>query len=134
VSDDAVRDLLRARGCPESVVAGGLGGLLEAWAEAVDGAERGWTLGLDDWLNELDARQLLAEALERAAPAERRRAQARLAALDERLRAVTERAPRGLWGERVAAAHGWDETTHWWYWALPRRRGDALSEDLGERR
>jgi hypothetical protein len=131
VSADDVRELLRARGCPESVVSGGLEGLVGDWQAAVEQAERGWSLGLDDWLNELDGRQLVADVLEVASSHERTRATRRLEALDARMRDAGERVERCLWGERVASAHGWNPADEWWYWTLPRHRGQALRDDLG---
>ncbi len=129
---DPVRDLLRARGCGDRAVEGGLDGLLEAWGRVADELERGVTLGLDDYLNDLDVRELIHAALRITPEKERAKAMKRLAALDARVRAATQPAGRCLWGERVARSNGWTAETHWWYFVRPRRMGDELRADLGE--
>ena len=60
---DPVGEFLRKRGCPEHVVRGGLRGLAESWEEVVRSVEEGYSLGLDDYLNDMDGRQLLDETL-----------------------------------------------------------------------
>ena len=60
---DPVGEFLRNRGCPEHVVRGGLRGLAESWEEVVRSVEEGYSLGLDDYLNDMDGRQLLDETL-----------------------------------------------------------------------
>ncbi len=129
---DPVRDLLRARGCADRAVEGGLDGLLEAWGRVVDELERGYTLGLDDYLNDLDVRELLRAALALAVDRDRTKATKRLTALDTRVRAATEPAGRCLWGDRVAKTNGWTADDHWWYFARPRRMSAELRADLGD--
>lgn len=129
---DPVRDLMRARGCADHAVDGGLEGLLDAWGRVADELERGYTLGLDDYLNDLDVRELLAAAVALAQDRERSKAAKRLDALDARVRTATEPAGRCLWGERVARNHGWSADTHWWYFVRPRRMGVELRSDLGD--
>ena len=60
---DPVGEFLRNRGCPEHVVRGGLRGLVESWEEVVRSVEEGYSLGLDDYLNDMDGRQLIEEVL-----------------------------------------------------------------------
>ena len=59
----AVHVFLLSRGCPDDVVEMGLEGLLLEWERAVAQVESGYPLGLDDYLNDLDGRQLLEESL-----------------------------------------------------------------------
>ena len=63
-ADNAVHEFLLSRGCPDDVVQMGLEGLLGEWERAVAQVESGYPLGLDDYLNDLDGRQLLEESLE----------------------------------------------------------------------
>ncbi len=70
--NDPVGEFLRKRGCPEHIVRGGLQGLLEGWEEVVRSVGEGYSLGLDDYLNDMDGRQLLEEALA-VAPAQEKR-------------------------------------------------------------
>jgi hypothetical protein len=130
--DDSVREFLAARGCPEDVVAGGLDGLMAGWQRASEQVEAGYPLGLDDYLNDLDSRQLLEEAMVLAPPAERAAASARLGEADGRLRRHVRLVGECLWGARVAASEGWTAAANWWYFAVPLRPGPVLREDLGE--
>jgi hypothetical protein len=130
---DPVRDLLERRGCPAHVVAGGLNGLVEQWEHAVDDVEEIYPLGLDDYLNDMDNRQLIEEALEVASEAERRAATPRIRRADERMRALIEPAGRCLWGADLAEQHDWTPQRNWWYFTRPREPGPELAEDLENR-
>ena len=100
-----VRRFLEERGSPPHVVEGGLEGLLRGWEAAVAAVAEGYPLdALDDYLDDLDGRQILDEAL---AVATQTRGRAAPRAPGRRRRAL----PRAghpdracLWGERAAAA------------------------------
>lgn len=125
-----VREFLKARGCPDAVVRGGLAGLVEEWEKTGAEVSDGYPLGLDDYLNDLDVRQLIEDAWEHASPTERRGLEPRLAVADERMRALVHPVAECLWGERVARREGWSAEANWWYFSLPRRPGRLLREDL----
>lgn len=127
---ESVRDFLRRRGAPDAAVERGLEGLVEQWERAVEDVARGYPFGLDDWLNDVDGRQLLAEALGAASDIERARLRPRLDAADARARALLAMRARCLWGEEVARYHGWDPQRNWWYYAVPREPGPNLAEEL----
>ena len=59
MTDDPIRRFLRARGVADHVVAGGLDGLVADWEHTAERVESGYALGLDDYLNDLDARQII---------------------------------------------------------------------------
>jgi hypothetical protein len=130
VDDESVRDFLRRRGAAEHLVEGGLAAMVEAWERVAEGVAGGYALGLDDYLNDLDLRQLLEEALGAANDLERARTAPRLAAADARMRGATVPARRCLWGDDVARYHGWDAERNWWYYRVPRDAGPELGEDL----
>jgi hypothetical protein len=75
---DPVHTYLISRGCAPLVVRRGLSGLLEHWATIVAAVERGRDASLDEWLNDMDLRDILAGALAAAGPRERRAAALRL--------------------------------------------------------
>lgn len=103
--------------------------LLAAWERTAATLDDGYEFGLDDWLNDLDGRRLLGEALgddTRRAPTFR----ARLAAADALVRAATEPFPLCLWGSANAALHGYDRRRHWFYFVVPKRRSAELTTDL----
>jgi hypothetical protein len=124
------REFLRARGCPEPVVNAGAEGLIEEWERVVGQVEQGYPLGLDDYLNDLDGRELIAAlmaAVSRAlTPVQKRR----LLAADERMRVASVPLTHCLWGDRLAAANGWDASRNWWYFARPARPGPDLAQEL----
>jgi hypothetical protein len=129
---EKVRDFLRHRGSAAHVVEGGVAGLLKGWERAVASVDRGYRLTLDDYLNDLDGRQILAEIVS-ALPGAMTTSQAeRLATADARLRAATRPGPC-LWGEANARAQGWTPRSSWWYFRHPRRPGAELAADIASR-
>ena len=131
--EETVRDFLRRRGSPDTVVARGLAGLLESWERTVESVARGYPYGLDDYLNDLDGRQLIEDVWGAASDIERARVEARLGLADDKMRAHTERRERCLWGADVATYHGWSSERNWWYWSVPRNPGTELAEELDAR-
>lgn len=133
---DPVRELLRTRGSAAHVIEGGLPGLLESWENFVGTVEEGYTLGLDDYLNDLDARQLLADALAVAPSKESAAMAARLQRADEQMQALVQPTEVCLWGDEVAGEEGWTPKNNWWYFSRPRH-GELeflaeLDEAIGE--
>ncbi|MBI1798143.1 MAG: hypothetical protein HYR73_00475 [Candidatus Eisenbacteria bacterium] len=128
----AVRELLERRGCPSEVVAGGFEGLIAQWESVADALDRGYPLDtLDDYLNDMDARQLIEDAMN-AVPGALAALAARLATADRRVRAHLIPLATCLWGDRIAANRGWDADSEWWYFMRPARPGPGLKRDLGE--
>jgi hypothetical protein len=127
---DPVREYLRQRGASYSVIANGLRGLVDNWERVVAEVEAGYDRPFDDYLNDLDGRQLLANALE-IAPEEVREAYTeRIAAADARVKAVTRPSARCLWGQIVADEEGWKPDRNWWYFLLPTAPGPRLAAEL----
>ena len=129
-SNDPVREFLAGRGAPEDVVSSGLDGLVAEWERTVRQIESGYPLGLDDYLNDLDGRQLLEDVLEVAAEVARDTATKRLEIADARARRNVRWVDECLWGARVADREGWTRDGNWWYFAVPRSPGPLLREDL----
>lgn len=128
--DETVREFLRRRGCPDEVVERGLLGLVEQWARAAEQVAAGYRLGLDDYLNDMDGRQLVEEALEFASEIETLQVRAKLAAADQRMRAAVVPWPRCLWGDGIARYHDWNPERNWWYFSAPRAPGPDLEAEL----
>jgi hypothetical protein len=129
---DPVREFLRKRGCPEHVVRGGLRGLAESWEEVVRSVEEGYSLGLDDYLNDLDGRQLLDEALAVAAAQEKKTALQRVRRADAKMKTLVRPAGRCLWGDETARQEGWTAKKNWWYFSIPIRPGEELIAEIDE--
>lgn len=131
-NNDPVRAYLRETGCGEHVIAGGLAGLVTNWERTVQAVADGYTLGLDDYLNDLDARQLLEEALTVATAAQLEDAAQRIERADELMQSVTEPTEVCLWGDEVAQEEGWTPQENWWYFARPRQADDELLAEIDE--
>ena len=121
---DPMRDFLEMKGCPERVLEGGLPGLVENWEQVVEEVKKGYALTLDDYLNDLDGRQIIEEALKIAPEAERKKIQGRVARADQKMRGLVEPSGKCLWGSEVAEAEGWTPEKNWWYFSRPQK-GDA---------
>ncbi len=121
---DPVRDFLEKKGCPEHVSEGGLPGLVKNWERVVGEVKKGYALTLDDYLNDLDGRQIFEEALGMAPEEERKIFRERIARADRKIQALIEPAGKCLWGSEVAEAEGWTPEKNWWYFSRPKK-GDA---------
>lgn len=118
---DEVRVFLRDRGIADEVVAAGVEGLVARWEQAAREAERErYPFGVEDWLNDLDGRQLLHELAHAVKGAVAGAAAARLDEADQRVRAATEVAGECLWGDGLAKRMHWTPGVEWWYWRTPR--------------
>lgn len=129
---DPVGEFLRKRGCPEHVVRGGLRGLAENWEEVVRSVEEGYSLGLDDYLNDLDGRQLLEEALAVAPAQDKKTALQRVRRADAKMQTLVRPSGRCLWGDETARQEGWTARKNWWYFSIPVNPGEELLNELGE--
>jgi hypothetical protein len=128
--NDPVREFLRRSGAPYSVVTQGLRGLVENWERVVSQVAQGYNLTLDDYLNDMDGRQMLANALELAPEEIRNAFFPRVYDADLRIRLNLVSAGGCLWGGIVAEEEGWGEETHWWYFERPRNPGPRLRAEL----
>ncbi len=127
---DPVREYLQEKGCGAHIISGGFVGLVENWEKVVASVAQGYRLGLDDFLNDLDARQLLEEALAVALPDEIQEQLARIQAADAQIKSLLLPADECLWGDEVAAEEGWTREQNWWYFGIPSNAGNALRTDL----
>ena len=127
-SNDEVRAYLKSRGVSDDIVAAGLPGIVARW-ESIARAVDGYRFSLDDWLNDVDLRDVIAGALEVGGDHTLQSVSARLAKADDQFREATV-ASGPVWGARVAASHRHDSTRTWWYFRIPRRCGETLASDL----
>lgn len=128
-TDDAVRAFLEERGLEGDLLEGGLAGLIERWEEIVSQVERGYELTIDDYLNDVDLRDILEAVWPLASDEQRRPLRARRELADNRYRAVTQDCPP-LWGEAVTEEMGFTREKEWWYFRRPRKPGQMLADDL----
>ncbi len=128
--NDPVRQYLRRKRASDHVVAAGLSGLVGQWETFARSVARGYQLDLDSYLNDLDARQLLSEALNVAPLNERQKYLARIAKADDLFKLSVKPLGRCLWGDAVAAREGWTAENNWWYFSRPISAGPELTDDL----
>jgi hypothetical protein len=128
-----LRRFLVTRGAPDFVVEAGLAGLVRRWKESARAVHRGYPLGLEDYLNDLDVRQLIAESLPLTTPAERKKARSRVIEADTVFKQHSKATRICLWGTREAARRGWTSRKNWWYYRLPLHPGESLRSDLIDR-
>lgn len=127
--NNALRAYLDERGLEGDLLENGLAGLVERWEAIVGEVERGYELTIDDYLNDVDLRDILEGAWELASDDERQPLRARRELADNRYRSVTQACPP-LWGEAVTEEMGFTPEKEWWYFRRPRRPGQMLADDL----
>lgn len=130
MASDPVRDFLEQMQCSKQLIRGGLKGLVEMWEEIVGQIEVGYKLGLDDYLNDMDGRQLLHDAMMLATVEQKKPFLERVRKADERMLKAVEPANKCLWGREIAEEEGWDEEENWWYYMKPRRANPELLEEI----
>lgn len=62
MTDAEIQEYLRQNGYPEHVARDGRAGLVRRWRDFVSQVERGYTLGIEDYRNDLDLRAIIALA------------------------------------------------------------------------
>ncbi len=129
---DPVRDFLKDKGCADHIVKGGLPGLVEHWEQVVQSVARGYDLGLDDYLNDLDGRQILEEALAIAKTDQKEEYGERVRRADGLMQSVVKPAGKCLWGKDLARTSGWTPERNWWYFSRPIQANPELLSEIEE--
>lgn len=124
--EDKVIEFLQKRGCPKKLVNGGVQGLLDAWESFINEVEREYQLSLDDYLDDVDVRQIISELPVPLTAGH----ETRLMALDNRFKAATGETRKCVWGKNAAQDEGWSEDRNWWYYRVPLNPGSDLQIEL----
>lgn len=113
MTDLEIQNYLRDNGYPEHLVREGQAGLKRRWREFVEQVERGYSLGLEDYRNDLDLRAII-----RLAGAE-----------DEDIEKLDERFEKMLTARTVRV---WESAAGdpFWDFGYPRSAGSDLLDDL----
>ncbi len=127
---DPVTEFLKDKGCGDHIVKDGLAGLVDTWEGVVEAVADEYQLGLDDFLNDLDSRQLLHDALAVAPAADKTKFDHRISEADEQMKSLTKKIEECLWSDEVAEEEGWSSKENWWYYRIPKSAGDDLMEEL----
>ena len=111
------QDWLEKRGCSGHVVRLGSEGCVHAWELTARELAEGWNLDFDDYLNDLDDRQIVFE-MEQAGLLDDLELK-RIHLADHSFRASTAVTDECVWGTVNASEKGWSNETNWWYWRKP---------------
>ena len=101
--------------------------LVERWEQIAKHAAT-YNLTLDDWLNDLDLRDIIGRRIAEMERAVGSALQSRLAAADRAFREATRESQHSLWGSNSGVHH--DRTRQWWYFRYPVSPGADLRADL----
>jgi len=127
-SKDLVRSYMKSRGASSHVVDAGLSGAVARWQSIANSVD-GYDFTLDEWLNDMDLRDIIAGALRVAGAEVQRSIAGQLEQADDTFRNATV-ATGPVWGSKVAASHSHDPARTWWYFRIPRNPGETLKSDL----
>jgi hypothetical protein len=95
--------------------------LIDRWESHVDQIAQNRLGDRDEYLNAMDTRQVLAEAIAVANEMQSVAVLPRLAEADRRFRSLVLFTEVCAWGAYNAYRHGWTREREWWYWTRPRR-------------
>lgn len=105
--------------------------LIDQWAGFVGDLERqGYTFDLDNWLNDVDVRELILEALPMFSREEMGDHALKLDAADRAFMAATRDFKRCVWGHGTARKEKWTRQKNWWYFRTPTRSNAQLEDEL----
>jgi hypothetical protein len=126
---DPVATYLTNRGASDQLRHAGLRGLITRWSVIARDAAH-YNLTIDDWLNDVDLRDMIAGAMAVAPDAERHAVAQALDDADESFRSATMATKRSLWGDPVSVADNHDPQQQWWYFRRPAHPGKTMRADL----
>ena len=126
---DAVAQYLATRGVAIHLRNKRLSDIIAQWDGIARSATR-YDLTLDDWLNDVDLRDIIAGALEVASEREQRDVRDALGRADEVFKGATTETKQSMWGYAVAKGDKHDRLRQWWYFRRPVHPGKTMRADL----
>jgi hypothetical protein len=128
-SRDPIAEYLEKRGVSAGVRKKGLRGLVADWIGIARSAAH-YNLTLDDWVNDLDLRDIIAGALAFAPQNERHALHEALERADDEFRAGTLAFEQSAAHGSRSRAQAYDPSRQWWYFRYPAHPGDSMRADL----
>lgn len=110
------------------MIEGGLEAAIERW-DLISRTAKNYDFTLDDWLNDMDLRDIIAGAMAVAGPQELKSMAERLSKADHKLREATVETG-SIWGSAMTGEMTPDPETAWWYYRRPSEPGETMQEDL----
>ena len=100
------------------------------WAKVVESLKTGWRFDLDDWLNDMDLRQIIHDGWPLYGPDEKAAVEEIIRQADSHFLLHTVDAGKCLWGRKTAKREKWSATRNWWYFRKPRKAETAFIEEV----
>jgi hypothetical protein len=113
MTDAEVKSFLKESGYPDHLVKGGKKGIIARWEKFVDEVERGYSLNLEDYRNDLDLRAIISRLGE----------QAEVEGADARFRRMLIFTEESIWECE-------DNPDAFWLYGYPRNAHGDLLDDL----
>jgi hypothetical protein len=127
-ANDPVRMYLKSRGVSSELIEGGLEAAIDRW-DAISRTAKTYDFTLDDWLNDMDLRDIIEGAMGVGDAAEHDSVSERLKAVDDRLKKGTVETG-SIWGSAMSGDLAPDPAKAWWYFRRPSKPGETMREDL----
>ena len=105
--------------------------LIDQWATFTADLERqDYNFDLDNWLNDVDVRELILEALPMFSREEMGDHALKLDEADKAFLAGTREFKKCVWGGGTAKKEKWTPQKNWWYFRTPQRTNAQLEDEL----
>ena len=109
---------------------GDLRELIDQWTEFTSDLAKGYSFDLDNWLNDVDVRELILEALPMFSREEMGDHALKLDQADQTFMAATRDFKKCVWGKGTARKEKWTAQKNWWYFRTPRSSNAQLEDEL----
>src|SRR5687768_3385360 len=117
--NDPVKAFCLQKGYAQHVVEGGLDYLISSWEKTSTETASDYSLGFDDFLNDMDGRRILGEVLQVATEKQKRSIESRLKKADELFFASTVESAACIWGKANEEQLGYSREENWYYYRIP---------------
>lgn len=104
--------------------------LIDQWVEFTGDLDKGYSFDLDNWLNDVDVRELILEALPMFSREEMGEHALKLDQADATFRAATRDFKKCVWGKGTARKERWTPEKNWWYFRTPLSSNAQLEDEL----
>lgn len=128
--EQRVREYLLHRKCYDFIVKKGIFGLLKQWAEIVKECEQGYTLTINDFLNDLATRDLILDIIKSQKEDQSfvENVTSYIHHFDQNFKKLLIETDKCSWGS--ANAKDFPKKKYWWYWGMIKNAKGQLLDDL----
>jgi hypothetical protein len=117
--NDPVGEFCLQKGYAQHVVEGGLDYLITSWEKTSTEIATGYSFGFDDFLNDMDGRQILSDVLQVATEEQKRSIESRLIEADKLFMASTIESVACIWDKANEEQLGYSREKNWYYYRTP---------------